>query len=149
MNERGLTMIEMIVVVAIVGILANIAVPAASDMRLRADAASVIADFNTIRAAAFDHYAETGTFPNSEKAGQVPAELVASLPGGFSFQHGEVSYRWRRWSLPNGLPKKKSQKVLVGVEIKTKNKALMEKIKALYRGQVAFGKKDKITFVIL
>lgn len=148
MTRRGATIVEMTVVLVIIGILANIAIPAGTAVKRRADAARVIADFNTIRAASLDYFAEKGTFPRTGRRGRVPRELVSSLPGGFKFRYRSVTYRWRRWSLPNGLPRNRRQTVLVGLEIRTRDTALLQSIKKLYRGQLAFGRKRKVVFVI-
>lgn len=148
MNRRGVTFVELMIVVTILGILANVAIPKVQDVRRRAEAASVIADFHAVRAAAFDRFAEAETFPSSKGWGQVPAELVASLPQGFTFQLPNVTYRWRRWSLPNGLPRRQRQSLLLGLQVRTDDPRLMESIKGLYGGPLAFGSATQVTLVI-
>ena len=148
MSERGMTLIELTVVIVITGILANLAIPAYSDVKRRADAARVVGDFNAIRVAVYDHYAGSGTFPGSGTWGRPPATLVRSLPDGFSFQYKTISYRWRRWSLPNGMPRNRNQRVLLGLDVRTRDRALMRAIRSTFRGGVAFGTTTQITFVI-
>lgn len=148
MTRRGFTLIEMFTALSIFGILLNIALPAGTEIKRRADAAHVVADFHTIRAAAFDQFAETGTFPKSGKWGRVPKELVAALPQGFAFSYKTLTYRWRRWSLPNGLPRKRRQTVLLGLQIRSSDRALIRAIKNLYQGDLAFGKAKQVTLVI-
>ena len=148
MTQRGMTLIEMMFVLVVAGILANVALPAYQEMRRRADAAHVVGDFNAIRIAAFDYYAANSTFPGDGGWGQVPRPLARSLPGGFSFRYKNVSYRWRRWSLPNGMPRNRNQLVLLGLDVRTTDRALMRAIKSSYRGGVAFGTPTQVTLVI-
>ncbi len=132
----------------IVGILANLALPAFATMKRRADAAHVIGDFQAIRVAAFDGYAATGAFPPSHGWGQVPPGLAPSLPSGFNFSYKNVTYRWRRWSLPNGMPRNPSQTVLLGFEVRTRDRKLLTAITSAYRGPLAFGGSTRVTLVI-
>ena len=148
MNRRGMTFVELMIVIAILGILANIAIPKVMEVRRRAQAASVIADYNAVRVAAYDGFAKTGTYPRSSRWGRVPPELVGSLPERFSFRRGDLTYRWRRWSLPNGLPRNPRQTVLLGFQVRTRDRELMKSIKGLYNGPLAYGSSIQVTFVI-
>lgn len=116
--------------------------PKLSDMLRRAEAARVIADFRVVQSAAFDRFAETGIFPRSQAWGSVPPELTASLPQGFTFDRGELVYRWRRWSLPNGLPRRRNQSALLGFEVRTSDRRLMQSIKGLYTGSLGIRQRD-------
>lgn len=148
MNRRdGFTIIELLVVMALIGILANIAAPSLVSAKRKADAASVIADFNAIRYAAFEYFADTGVYPRSRGWGTIPRELEPLLPAGFQFRQGSVQYRWRRWSLPNGLPRKRARRALLGVQIKSRDRRLIAAIDGIYQG-MSFGNKKKITLVI-
>jgi prepilin-type N-terminal cleavage/methylation domain-containing protein len=146
-NRRGMTLVELLMVLAVAGILANLALPAIADARRRANAMRVIGDFAAIRVAALDRYAATGTFPGSAPRGQVPAALVSALPAGFPFRHNSVTYRWRRWSLPNGMPRLRSQIALLGLEVATEDRALLKAITSAYHGP-KFGSSRTVTLVI-
>lgn len=99
MNRRGYTVIELLVVMTVVGIVANIALPAVQRSKKRAEAAAVLADVLTIRHALVDYYASVNDFPRTARWGTVPQDLESSLPTGFVFDDGKVRYRWRRfWS---------------------------------------------------
>lgn len=148
MTRRGFTFIEVLVVMAIIGILANLAVPATLEMRRRADAARIIGDFNAIRAAAFDYFAEAGAYPGTGPWGRAPRELVPSLPQGFTFRYGEVDYRWRSWSVRGALPGRANRVELVGLEIRSQDQRLLRMVTGLYGGSLAFGNARQITFVI-
>jgi len=148
MNRRGFTIIELLLAMTIMGILTAIAVPNYQYAKLRADAAKVISDFEVIRVAAYDNYAATGLFPKKRGWGAVPPEFVGSLPEGFEFEYKNVRYRWRRWALPNGMPRNRRQEVLLGVQIRTNDADLLRIIKNTYRGAQAQGNNRRVTFVI-
>jgi prepilin-type N-terminal cleavage/methylation domain-containing protein len=149
MSRRGFTLIELLVVMLIIGILVNISIPAYDGVKRRADAARVVSDFNTIRLAAMDRFADEGTFPRSRGWRRVPPELVSYLPNGFAFQYKNVDYRWRRWSLPNGMPRRASQTELLAVEVRARrDPKIIQSIKGVFRGELAFGTATKVTLVI-
>lgn len=148
MTRRGFTLIELLIAVTIIGILASIAMPLYHDTILRADAAKVISNFEAIRVAAYDNYASTNSYPRNGNWGSVPPDFVASLPDGFQFRYKTVTFRWRRWALPNGMPRNPRQTVLLGVQIRTGDRDLLRIIKNTYGGPQANGNNRRVTFVI-
>ncbi len=64
-NERGFTLVELTVVVAIVGLLAAIAIPAYQIQVARAQVAEGLQLAEGVRMAVSAHYAETGVVPRS------------------------------------------------------------------------------------
>lgn len=148
MNARGYTLVESVVVLLIVGILVRLAIPPINAAKRQAVAAHVIGDFTTIRLAAFDVHAATGSWPSTGGTGRIPAGMANSLPRRFRFSYRNVTYRWRSWALPNGLPSNPGQPALLGLEVSTSDRALMASIKGLYRGSVAFGTSTRLTLVV-
>lgn len=148
MNRRGLTLIELLVTLTIIGILANFAVPALGALRRRAEAARIIADVHAIRVAALDHYVGFAAYPPAGQWGVVPPTLVSSLPQGFAFGFRDVDYRWERWELPDGLPGDPSQTELPGLTVRVPDAVLLAALRSLYRGRATFGSSSEITFVL-
>ena len=69
-RQSGFTLIELMIVVAIVGVLAAVAVPAYSDYTVRAKVSEAIAAVSPIKASVADYYYANGELPrNSSSAG--------------------------------------------------------------------------------
>ena len=64
-NKRGFTLIELMIVVAIVGILAAIAIPAYLDYTVKAKMSEVTNAFDALAQAACEYHTSMGTFPNN------------------------------------------------------------------------------------
>jgi prepilin-type N-terminal cleavage/methylation domain-containing protein len=64
-NQRGFTLVELMIVVIIVGILAAVAIPMYQGATERAKASEAVAALGTIRGAMRVYFAEHGTYENA------------------------------------------------------------------------------------
>jgi len=64
-NQRGFTLVELMIVVIIVGILAAVAIPMYQGATERAKASEAVAALGTVRGAMRVYYAEHGTYVNA------------------------------------------------------------------------------------
>lgn len=65
MGKRGFTLIEMMVVIAIIAVLAAVVAPQAFKAIDKAKYSGTIEDFNSIKTAAAAYYADLGSYPSS------------------------------------------------------------------------------------
>ena len=75
MNEKGFFLIEILTVVAIIGILAAVAIPAYTDYLIRAQVAESIPLTITVKKSIGDYYAYHGRFPANNQAAGVAEQI--------------------------------------------------------------------------
>ena len=77
-NKKGFTLVELVVVIAILGILAGIAIPRFMDATASARGSKIVADLRTIDSAIMMYNAKTGLVPTG--SGQLTADAPAATP---------------------------------------------------------------------
>lgn len=76
-TQKGFTLIELMIVVAIIGILAAIALPAYQDYTIRAQVSEGLSLASGARTAVTEYFQNTGEFPeDNDEAGLSPAETI-------------------------------------------------------------------------
>ena len=147
-RRGGFTLVELLVVVAIVGILAAVAIPNMRTVLTRARATEVAADLEVVRVAAVQYHANALGWPPEVASGVIPPELVDYLPEGFSFQGNGYELDFERWSLPSGLPGEPSTRTLIGVSVTTETSELGNAVAQFLGGSILFSVGNTHTVVI-
>jgi type IV pilus assembly protein PilA len=79
--QKGFTLIELMIVVAIIGILAAIAIPAYQDYTIRAQVTEGLNLAGSVKAAVAESFANTGTWPDDlVAAGMTAADGTTATP---------------------------------------------------------------------
>ena len=126
-DERAFSLIEFLIVFAVIGIIANVAIPAYTHAQLRTQATAIMADFVSVRNSAQDYYNQNRKWPRDRGAGREPPELSSYLGGRVRWNQGDVRYDWQNWVRNDGLPKNQARRsgVTVGFSVRTKDKKLL------------------------
>ncbi len=117
-------MIEVITVAVVMGTLVRIALPSFHDVLLKARAAEVVGEFETVRVAVLNYQAEHLRWPEDAYVGQIPSGLAEFLPENFDFRGAGYRLDWENWVLPSGLPQYPETGVLLGISIVTEDAEL-------------------------
>jgi len=147
-REGGFSLLELLIVCAVIGIIVNIAIPALYSALYRAKAARIMEDFNMIRTMASQHYADHSFYPPETGPGVEPPELTSYLQGRLVWTHADYQYDWELWVDSSGNPTAPSTGVIVGFSIVTTDPALSAAVHKIYQGTVLDTIPNHTTFVI-
>jgi prepilin-type N-terminal cleavage/methylation domain-containing protein len=147
-REGGFTLLELMIVCAVIGIIANIAIPGLYASMYRAKAAKIIEDYNMLRSMVHQYYVDHSAFPADQGPGIEPPELTPYLQGRLVWTHADYQYDWELWVDDSGNPTQPATGVIVGFSISTSDPALSAALHKIYKGIVLDTIPNHTTFVI-
>lgn len=90
-NRKGFTLVELVVVIAILGILAGLAIPRFMDATTNARGSRLVADLRTIESAESMYYAEKGEFATMKQLVDNGYLAVTPIPPVGAFKVAETN----------------------------------------------------------
>lgn len=147
-DRRGFTLVELIVVIAVISILARLALPTFQESVIRARAAAALGDVDVVRTAAANYHARSNRWPADAPPGVVPPDLLEDLPEGFTFEREGFKLDWEVWALPDGIPPHTGPRTVVGVAIVTDDELLGNAIGGLMSGNGWYSMGNTYTFLV-
>jgi len=147
-SQRGFTLVEVLIVVAIIGILSNIAIPQVQEALWRARAASIVSDYMLVRKAALEFYRDNNRMPKNGTVNKPAVELDPYLKGKVDWIHPNPwvgAYVWENWE--NARHAQKTG-IKYGFSLKKPNDGLVTAIREIYDGPFEQTVYQKYTFPI-
>ena len=117
-SRAGFAWYEILMTLVAIASIGALAVPMYEDYGRQAIADAVLADVDSVRAAVFRFYSDSGYFPPQSGFTKVPENLGGYLPKGFSFRRPYGTLEYKNWPLSTPFTETKSSNV-VGVSVVT------------------------------
>ncbi|MGL5763279.1 MAG: pilin [Plesiomonas shigelloides] len=92
--NKGFTLIELMIVVAVIGVLAAIAIPQYQNYVAKAELGSALSTVSSLKTNVEDYIATKGSFPDGTTAGQTITDLGGPTPnnGTLSFTDTQIDF---------------------------------------------------------
>lgn len=147
-RRGGFTLVELLVVAAIVGILAGLAIPNLRTVLLRARATELAGDMEVVRTAVLSYNGDRHSWPGDAPVGTIPSGLETYLPDGYSFVRNGYQLKYENYDLPGGLPGDPRTRTLIGVSVVVEDQLLGNALVEFLGSAIVFSVGNAHTVVI-
>ena len=143
-QRAGFTLVELMITVGIIGLLSAVAIPKYHQVKARAQSTRLIGDFDVVRQAALNFYADSQYFPAETGPGETPGGLVRHLPNAFAFEKPEWTLDYE--NIPISLGGGETQ--IVGVSARTTDPRVGEVTMQIFGPGASFMYNSKLLYII-
>lgn len=136
-SDRGFTLIEVLIVVAILGIVANIAIPAVLGQLQKAKATRLVTEYKFLQNAELSYRTDSGDTPARRISSSMPPELEPYLQGqAILWTEGSGNRRLRKYFIretraSSGLTRRG---ITGGLMFRSADTALLDRIDDVFTG---------------
>ncbi len=148
--ERGFTLVELLITVAIIGILSAIAINSVRDAVYRARTAVLLEEWNTVHRAVNQYVIDYSAYPHDQNPGIEPPELTPYLKDKVRWVRSPF-YEWdyENWSGIDGNPDHQGWGASIGLSCTTDDAKLVAALQRAYSGNLVHSHANAWTFVIV
>ena len=147
-RNSGFSLIELIMVVAIIGVISAIALPALGNAFRRGLAARIVSDAYEFSRATVQYNSDKGEYPPDRALGEYVPELKPYIAKGFAYSQKGYTFKWENWVAADGTPLHPSTGVAAGLTVETPDTLLADALFTVYTGDLRMTSPNRYTFVI-
>ncbi|MBC7192841.1 pilin [Marinobacter sp.] len=104
--QQGFTLIELMIVVAIIGILAAVAIPAYQDYTARAQVSEAMTLASGVRSAVTEYYSSEGDFPANNTSAGISGTIEGSYVDSVVVSSGVITAKMKSSGVSEGIASK-------------------------------------------
>ena len=147
MRRRGVAWYEVVLALTAIGSITALAIPMYEDHGRQAVASEVLADVDSIRAAVFRFYSDSGYFPAQTGYTNVPDNLTGYLPPAFGFRRRYGTLDYKNWVVTAPYSEVRTSNV-IGISVVTRDPRVGAAAMARYRDNAKLSVGSNLIFLI-